>query len=112
MPTSTPPDLSERRARLFHGLADPSRLSILYELAEGPLNVGELVARTGLSQSNTSNHLACLLGCGLVESERRGRYVYYRHADQNVSLLLAVADRVASDPSRALLECPRCGTRL
>ena len=47
----------ERRAKLFRGLADPSRLAILGVLCEGPLVVHEIVKRTGLSQPNVSNHL-------------------------------------------------------
>ncbi len=105
-------DPSEGRARLFHGLAEPSRLLILYALADGPLNVSQVAERAGLSQPNTSNHLACLLGCGLLASERHGRFVFYRHADKHVSLLLSVADQIASDPARAVLECPRCGTSI
>ncbi len=109
MPASS---LPARREQLFHGLGEPSRLRILYALEDGPLSVGEISDRAGLSQPNTSNHLACLVGCGLVVGERDGRYVRYRHADEHVSLLLSVADRVASDPVRASLECPRCGTRI
>src|SRR3546814_11259866 len=45
------------RAKLFRGPADASRLSILDALRTGPLSVGEIVAMTGLSQSNASNHL-------------------------------------------------------
>jgi hypothetical protein len=47
-----------------------------------------------------------------VVGERDGRYIRYRHADEHVSLLLSVADQVASDPVRTSLECPRCGTRI
>lgn len=103
-------DLSNRRGHLFRGLAEPSRLQILYALADGPLSVSEIAEAAGLSQPNTSNHLACLLGCGLVVRERRGRFVFYRHADEHVSLLLSVADRIVSDPTRTDLQCPRCGT--
>lgn len=103
-------DPSTDSAALFHGLAERSRLRILYTLADGPLSVTEVAERTGLSQPNTSNHLACLLGCGLVVSERRGRFVFYQHADEQISLLLTVADRIASDPARSALQCPQCGT--
>ncbi len=54
------------QAKLFRGFADPSRLSVLVALREGPLTVGEIVEATGLSQSNASNHLGCLRDCGLV----------------------------------------------
>lgn len=108
---TTPLDarLARRRAKLFHGLAEPSRLKILYALADGPLNVSEVVERTGLTQPNASNHLACLLGCGLVGRSRKGRFSYYRHADEDVTTLLAVADRIVSDSASTILECPHCG---
>jgi DNA-binding transcriptional ArsR family regulator len=51
------------QAKLFRGFADPSRLSVLVALRNGPLTVGEIVEATGLSQSNASNHLGCLRDC-------------------------------------------------
>lgn len=65
-------------AQLFHGLSDPTRLSILLALLGGERRVGELVEVIGSSQSNVSNHLACLRGCGLVV-DRPGprRQVFY-----------------------------------
>ncbi len=75
------------------------------------MNVTQIARRTGLTQSNTSNHLACMLGCGLVVSERDGRFVFYRHADHNVSMLLSVADRIVTETARDILECPHCGSR-
>ena len=46
-------------ARLFRGFGDPSRLTILESLSGGGQTVGLIVERTGLSQSNVSNHLSC-----------------------------------------------------
>ena len=68
----------ERRAKLFRGFADPSRLAILGALCNEPLAVHEIVERTELSQPNVSNHLRCLLDCGLVASDREGRFIRYR----------------------------------
>ena len=65
------------KAKLFRGFGDPSRLGILDALRQGPRTVGEIVDTTGLTQSNVSNHLACLRDCGLVASEQQGRYVTY-----------------------------------
>ncbi|MGE3424773.1 MAG: ArsR/SmtB family transcription factor, partial [Dehalococcoidia bacterium] len=65
------------KAKLFRGLGDRSRLSILESLADGTKNVSELVEETGLTQPNVSMHLDCLFCCGLVTRERRGRFVYY-----------------------------------
>lgn len=95
------------KARLFHGFSDPSRLAILDALRPGPRSVSEVVAETELSQSNVSNHLACLLDCGLVSREQRGRYVYYQLSDQRVAQLLGLAEAILADAARGLYECSR-----
>lgn len=92
-------------ARLFRGFADPSRLSILEALRAGEMTVGEIVDATDLSQSNISNHLACLRDCGLVASEQDGRYVRYRLSDVRVEHLLALADELLMDVAKGVYEC-------
>ncbi|MEN8742780.1 MAG: metalloregulator ArsR/SmtB family transcription factor [Phaeobacter gallaeciensis] len=82
----------EQRAKLFRGFADPSRLSILGALCGEPLVVHELVERTGLSQPNVSNHLRCLLECGLVNSDRDGRFIRYRISSARIATLLSDVD--------------------
>jgi DNA-binding transcriptional ArsR family regulator len=98
------------RAKLFRGLADPSRLAILEALRQRPRSVGEVVEATGLGQSNASNHLACLLGCGLVAREQRGRHAFYRLADERVDTLLALADTLLADVASGVGDCPRCAS--
>lgn len=93
------------QAKLFRGLADPSRLSILSALRAGALSVGEIVSATGLSQSNASNHLRCLSECGLVTGEQRGRFVHYRLSDPGLDELLAVADRLLEGSARHVGAC-------
>lgn len=95
------------RAKLFRGLADPSRLSIMEALRDGPRVVGDVVEITGLTQSNVSNHLACLLDCGLVTREQRGRFASYSLADERVESLLALADQLLADVARGVRCCPR-----
>ena len=56
--------------------------SIMEEAGEA--DGSQIVEITGLSQPNASNHLACLLDCGLVAREARGRYAFYRLADERV----------------------------
>ena len=80
------------KAKLFRGLADPSRLAVLEALRDRPRCVSELVDTTRLSQPTVSMHLSRLWDCGLVERERRGRFVYYRIADPRVSTLLDAGD--------------------
>lgn len=95
------------KAKLFRGLADPSRLSILEALRDGPRSVSELVEATGLGQSNVSNHLGCLRGCGLVTGQQQGRYVHYQLSDWRVEALLATAEGLLEDPARGIVECIR-----
>lgn len=95
------------KSRLFRGLSDPSRLGIVEALRDGARSVSEIVEITGLSQSNASNHLACLLDCGLVTREQRGRFAYYRLADERVAGLLSLADEILADVARGVYACPR-----
>ena len=94
-------------AKLYRGFADGSRLSILEALRDETLSVSEIVEATGLSQSNVSNHLACLLDCGLVSREQEGRYVYYQLSDPRVADLLELADMVLGDVAKGVYDCTR-----
>jgi ArsR family transcriptional regulator, cadmium/lead-responsive transcriptional repressor len=80
-------------ARLFHGLSDPTRLSLLLRLLDGERRVTDLVADLGGSQSNISAHLACLKDCGLV-TDRPGerRQVFYRISHAELRDLLQAAE--------------------
>lgn len=59
-------------------LADPLRAEIVRLLAEGPACPCHLVADTGATQPNISNHLRALRHAGVVEAEPRGRFTFYR----------------------------------
>lgn len=95
------------QAKLFRGFGDPARLKILQVLRNGPMTVTEIVASTGMSQSNTSNHLRCLRECGLVAAEQQGKYALYRLSDDRVGDLLAMTESLLSDVARGIYECTR-----
>ena len=97
----------EIQAKLFRGFSDASRLSILDVLRDGPLTVGEIVETTGLTQSNVSNHLACLRDCGLVTAKQEGRFVRYDLSDERVNQLLMLADELLADVAKGVYECTR-----
>lgn len=71
--------------RLGRALGDPGRCNILVALLDGPAYPGELAETLGLTRSNTSNHLSCLRGCGLVTATAEGRQVRYEIADPNLA---------------------------
>ena len=95
------------RSKLFRGFGDPSRLSVLECLLDSPKCVTEIVSATGLSQPNTSLHLACLRDCGLVEREPRGRFAYYRLAGPHVRHMIACADTLLGLVGPLIEACPQ-----
>ncbi|HET6527984.1 MAG TPA: metalloregulator ArsR/SmtB family transcription factor [Balneolaceae bacterium] len=95
------------KAKLFRGFADPSRLSIIEMLRDGPKTVGELVELTELSQPNVSNHLRCLSDCDLVKSERNGRYIVYRLSDERIDVILEKAETLLAEVAKGVYECTR-----
>lgn len=72
-------------ARLGHALSDPTRAGILLALRDSARYPAELAETMGVSRQVMSNHLACLRGCGLVESLPDGRRSSYRLADEHLS---------------------------
>lgn len=69
------------------------------------MSVGEIVGTTGLSQPNVSNHLSCLLECGLVTRRPSGKFAFYELADERIGLLLETAEGIVADAARGLFEC-------
>ncbi len=63
------PDLS----LLFHALADPTRRSILTQLAERPARVTDVAGPTGLSLPTVMRHLSVLEEAGLIATSKDGR---------------------------------------
>jgi ArsR family transcriptional regulator len=75
---------AEARAELMKALADPTRLTMIASLskAEEPICICDFTAGLGLSQPTISHHMAKLRDAGLVESEKRGIWIYYRLRDK------------------------------
>ena len=71
-------------ADVFGLLGDPGRMRILLALLGGPLRVGELSERSGLSPSATSHALRLLRSHRVVEVRREGRTASYALADAHV----------------------------
>ncbi|PKM22031.1 MAG: transcriptional regulator, partial [Gammaproteobacteria bacterium HGW-Gammaproteobacteria-14] len=65
-------------------LANPDRLLLLCQLADGERCVSELEAETGITQPTLSQQLAVLRREQLVLTRRDGKHIYYRIADSRV----------------------------
>jgi ArsR family transcriptional regulator len=77
-------EVHQLHAEICHAISDPNRILILYELREGPRNVGELAENLSLSQPTVSRHLKVLRDRRMVLAEREGTNVYYTLADKRV----------------------------
>jgi len=64
--------------RIFEALASRPRREILAYLSAQELTAGEIGQRFEMSAPAISRHLSVLAAAGLVSSERRGQFVYYR----------------------------------
>ena len=71
--------------KVFEALASSPRRKILAYLAHAELNAGEIASRFAMSKPAVSQHLSVLENAGLVASEKRGQFVYYRLVPDNLT---------------------------
>lgn len=96
LPSPLPPALAELIAERLRIIGDPNRIRILDLLRDGELTVGQISARLGTSQQNTSKHLTMLLNAGIVSRRKHGTSAFYAVADEGVySLCEQVCGSVA-----------------
>jgi len=80
---------AERTAGMFKALGDPVRLRLFSLIAASP--DGETcvceISDVGVSQPTVSHHLKKLREAGLLTSQRRGTWVYYRIAPEVVTAM-------------------------
>ncbi len=74
----------EQFARLGKATSAPKRLELLDLLCQSPRTVEALAEQANLSVANTSQHLQVLRAARLVDAEKKGLYVEYRVADDEV----------------------------
>jgi ArsR family transcriptional regulator len=88
-PASRPlaPRDADGLAARFKALADPTRVAIVNRLAQGECCVCDLNAAFDLSQPTISHHLKVLRDAGLVQSESRGTWAYYRLVPEAIERL-------------------------
>lgn len=61
---------------------------------DGEKTVSEIVKIIQGNQSNISQHLNCLKGCGIIQSRQEGKYVYYSLRNTQIEQLLTMFDVV------------------
>ena len=100
MDTMTAKDLRIMRkhagaaAAMMAVLSHEARLRVLCDLVGGERTAGELVERSGLSQSALSQHLGKLRDEGLVATRREGVSIFYRIANSDAARILGVLHEI------------------
>lgn len=95
------------KAKFFRGFADPTRLAILELLRDGEIQATDIAVRLNQSQSNVSNHLSCLMDCGLVRSRKEGRNIHYSIRLDKVREMLEHADEALKQVYDEIAACVR-----
>ena len=67
-------------------LADENRVRALLALCERELCVCQITELLGLAPSTVSKHMSILKQARLVDSRKNGRWIYYRLADDDVTV--------------------------
>ena len=81
-------------------VADPVRLQVLSIIANSPSGevcACDFVEPLGKSQPTVSHHLKVLSEAGLVEGDKRGRWIWYRLGDDAVSELTGALGGIVSN---------------
>jgi len=81
-------DQATELAEMFHLLGDPNRLRLVCACLEEAVSVQDLAEALGMSPSLASHHLRLLRAARLMRTERRGKRVFYRAADEHVRSVL------------------------
>lgn len=90
-------EVNQMHAEICSGLADPTRILLLYALAEGEHNVSELAELVGITQPTASRHLKLLRERGMVRANRQGPAIEYSLSDERLIEALDLLRAVLRD---------------
>ncbi|HKI58938.1 MAG TPA: metalloregulator ArsR/SmtB family transcription factor [Trueperaceae bacterium] len=98
-------DAAEALASAFKALGDATRLRILAALVDGTHCVCEIQDVVDVPGNLLSHHLKVLREAGLIDGERRGRWIDYSLNSSAIELLAAA---LPPDPARLGLDLSTC----
>ena len=81
---------AEQACRMMKVLANPDRLMILCQLAQGEKRVGELEELLGIVQPTLSQQLTVLRDEELVSTRREGKNIYYQMSSPRAMAIIEV----------------------
>jgi len=90
-------DLYEQFARIGKALGSARRVQLLDLLCQGERSVDALARTSGMTVTNTSQHLQALRASRLVDARKEGTKVIYRVADDEVCRFFFALRELAGD---------------
>lgn len=95
------------KAKFIRGFSDKTRLQILECMIDKERTVSQIVEEINGNQSNISQHLACLKGCGIIVGRQEGKFIYYSLRNEQIRLLLSVMEDVFHQVEEDVAACER-----
>lgn len=95
------------KAKFIRAFSDKTRIQILESIKIREKTVSEIVDDLKGNQSNISQHLACLKGCGIIVSRQEGKYMYYSLRNTQIAQLLDLMDAVFIQVEEEVAACER-----
>ena len=96
--------LYKEMSGMTKALGNPHRLEILDLLAQGSVPVEYIAVHTNLTIANASQHLQVLKHANLVESDKRGKYNYYKLANRQVFVAWCALRRLGFSQNEKIID--------
>jgi ArsR family transcriptional regulator, arsenate/arsenite/antimonite-responsive transcriptional repressor len=88
--------------KIFEALASTPRRKILAYLSDAELSAGEISTRFDMTKPSLSKHLKILENAGLILSDKRGQFVFYKIQHDNLASTLSSFAQAVCPVSRVL----------
>ena len=95
-------------------IGHPKRIRILLEIGTGEVCVCHLEAQLGMRQAYLSQQLMALRDADILQTNKEGRFIYYRIADHKILDLITYAALIngisidAIPSEKKICSCPKC----
>ncbi len=104
-------DTAFKLQSFFQTLGEANRLKIIRVIGDGESSVSEIVRSTKLSQPLVSHHLKVMREIQILETHRKGPFVYYKLKDKRLLDALGLFSEIVSSMSgikikRPMFFCP------
>jgi len=95
------------KVKFLRGFSDKTRLQILHAIKDKELTVTQIVDELRGNQSNISQHLACLKGCGIIVGRQEGKFIYYSLRNEHIHQLFDMMDVVFHQVEAEVAACDK-----